>query len=150
MKFRDYHKEDQFEVKNIFVQYWNDNDFLNELDRELNRGISKFYVVKKDHEIIGVAGVREIPRYLKRYATTQRPVELYIIASKYQNNGIGKFLGEKIIEETKNLRFTEILCYSPETHSNSWKFYEKLGFTKEGIINDPDDGYPGMLWKKIL
>lgn len=75
---------------------------------------------------------------------------MYVIASKLQNEGIGSMLVQKVIEEAKSLHFTEIECYSPETHSSSWKFYEKLGFTKHGIIKDPDDGYPGMLWKKVI
>jgi len=59
-------------------------------------------------------------------------------------------LVSKVIEEIKKLNFTEIACYSPETHNSSWKFYEKLGFIRHGIIKDPDDGYPGMLWRKLI
>ena len=87
---------------------------------------------------------------LSNHSNTDKSAELYIIASKYQNKGIGNLLGQKLIEEVKKLQFTEIVCYSPETHNSSWKFYEKLGFTQHGIIKDPDDGCPGMLWKKTI
>lgn len=150
MKVRKYSKKDEVEVKNIFTQYWTDNEFLNELTEELNAEICKFYVVEKKGEVIGIAGLRKAPAYLITNANTEKPAELYVIASKYKNKGIGNFLGQKIIEEAKKLEFTEILCYSPETHNSSWKFYENLGFTSYGIIKNPDDGYPGMLWRKII
>lgn len=150
MKTRKYSKKDEVEVKNIFTQYWNDNEFLDELTEELHTEICKFYVAEKDGEIVGIIGLREAPAHLRSHADTENPAELYIIASKYQNKGIGNLLGQKIINEAKKLGFTEVVCYSPETHNSSWKFYEKFGFTKHGIIKDPDDGYPGMLWKKII
>lgn len=150
MKTREYNKKDEVEVKNIFAQYWTDTEFLNELTEELYAGTYKFDVAEKDGEIVGVAGLREAPMHLRSYANTEKPAELYIIASKYKNKGIGNLLGQKIINEAKKLGFTEMVCYSPETHNSSWKFYEKIGFTKHGIIKDPDDGYPGMLWKKII
>lgn len=148
MKARNYNKQDEIEVKNIFTQYWTDEEFLKELAEELNKEVNNFYVAEKDDEVVGIAGLRESPAYLSDHADTKNPIELYVIASKYKNKGIGNFLGQKIIEEAKKSGFTEILCYSPETHNTSWKFYEKLGFTKFGIVKNPDDGYPGMLWKK--
>ncbi|PIP73098.1 MAG: hypothetical protein COW88_03020 [Candidatus Lloydbacteria bacterium CG22_combo_CG10-13_8_21_14_all_47_15] len=150
MKARKYNKKDEIEVKNIFSKYWTDNEFLDELAEELDSDNCRFYVAEDDNEIVGVAGLREAPTHLRNHADTKKPAELYIIASKYKNKGTGNLLGQKIIEGSKKLKFTEIVCYSPETHDSSWRFYEKLGFTKHGIINDPDDGYPGMLWKKTL
>lgn len=148
MKIRKYYEKDEPEANKIFTQYWTDKEFLDELSGQLNTETCKFFIAEENGEILGIAGLRKPPEYLNFHADTKNPVELYIIASKYQNRGIGNFLGQKIIEGAKNSGFTEILCYSPETHSSSWKFYKKLGFTKHGIINDPDDGYPGMLWKK--
>lgn len=148
--FRKFQKSDQSAVLEIFSSYWTDPEFLKELAQELNNMACIFYVAEENSEIVGVAGLRNASTHLSTHANTDRPAELYIIASKYQNKGVGTFLGQKIIEEAEKLKFTEILCYSPETHNDSWKFYEKLGFTKQGIINDPDDGYPGMLWQKII
>jgi len=150
MKIRNYNKKDKVAVQQIFAKYWTDREFLDELEENLDKGDVRFYVAEKDNEIIGVAGLRESPKYLSKYAETENPVELYIIASKLQNKGFGNLLAQKVIEESKKLNFTEIECYSPKTHNSSWKFYKKLGFKKHGIINDPDDGYPGMLWRKVL
>ncbi|HAT68573.1 MAG: hypothetical protein A2481_02520 [Candidatus Yonathbacteria bacterium RIFOXYC2_FULL_47_9] len=150
MEIRDYNKKDKEAVQNIFTKYWTDEEFLSELSENIDSGKMHFYVAEKDGEVIGVAGFREAPEYLHDYAETKNPAELYVVASQLQNEGIGSMLVQKVIDEAKNLYFTEIECYSPETHSSSWKFYEKLGFTRHGIIKDPDDGYPGMLWRKII
>ena len=150
MIIREFQKSDQKAVAEIIALYWTDNEFINELAEELKAKVCKFYVAEKNSKVVGIAGLREAPTHLRNHADTSEPAELYIIASKYQNQGIGNFIGQKIVGEAKKLGFAEILVYSPETHISSWKFYEKLGFKKHGIIKDPDDGYPGMLWKKKL
>jgi len=150
MKFRKYNKKDRIEVKDIFRQYWTDDEFLNELAGELDSKYCKFYITEENNEVVGIVGLRKAPAHFGNYTDTKNPAELYIIASKYKNKGIGNLLGQKIIAEAKKLKFTEILCYSPETHKNSWKFYENLGFIKHRIIKDPNDEYPGILWKKII
>lgn len=150
MKIRDYNKKDRNAVQNIFTKYWTDKEFLSELSKNVDDNKMHFYVAEKNGEIVGVAGFRKAPEYLRLYATTKNPAELYIVASKLKNEGIGSFLVQKVIEGARNLFFTEIECYSPETHDSSWKFYEKLGFIRHGIIKDPDDGYPGMLWRKTI
>lgn len=150
MKIRDYNEKDRNAIQNIFTKYWTDEEFLSELVKNIDERKMRFYVAEKDDAVVGVAGFREAPEYLRIYAETKNPAELYIVASKLQNEGIGSALVQKVVEDAKNLFFTEIECYSPETHNSSWKFYEKLGFTRHGIIRDPDDGYPGMLWRKII
>ena len=150
MEFRKYSVEDETEVKNIFRQYWTDADFLEELASELDSDNCRFYILEDHGEIIGIAGLRPAPEYIGKHAETKNPVELYIIASKYKNKGIGSFLARRVFEEARRLQYSEILCYSPETHNSSWKFYESLEFEQGGIIQDPDDGYPGMLWKRPL
>lgn len=153
MIFKKYDQSDELEVKNIFTMYWNDPEFLDELSHALRSEDCSFYIAYDDleeKEIVGIAGTRKITNFLKDYTSTESPLELYVIASKYKEKGVGKFLCENIIEECKKMNRTEIICYSPETHNSSWVFYEKLGFIKHGVVNDPDDGYPGMLWSRII
>ncbi|MFA5248210.1 MAG: GNAT family N-acetyltransferase [Patescibacteria group bacterium] len=150
IKLREYKENDKGAVQNIFAIYWTDKEFLNELTKNIDERKMFFYVAEKDGEVIGIAGFGKAPEYLSAHAETKNPAELYIVASKLKNEGIGSKLVQKVIEEAKNLSFTEIECYSPETHKSSWKFYDKLGFKQGGIIKDPDDGYPGMLWMKII
>ncbi len=150
METRKYNSKDKDEVQRIFSTYWTDKGFLNELEEKLTDPSVQFYVAESDGEVVGIAGFRKAPEHLYAHATTKSPVELYVIASKIQNKGIGNIVGQRIIEEAKKLHFTEIECYSPDTHNASWKFYEKLGFSNRGVINDPDDGFPGVLWVKII
>lgn len=150
MEIRNYNEHDKSAVQVIFAKYWTDKEFLNELTKNIEGNQISFYVAEKNDDIVGVAGFRQAPEYLCTHATTENPAELYIIASKLQQEGIGNALVQKVIREARNQSYTEIECYSPETHESSWKFYEKLGFTQYGIINDPDDGYPGMLWVKLI
>ncbi len=150
MEIREYNQQDEAQVKNIFAQYWTDPEFLEELLKNLNSTDCNFYIADKEGEIVGVVGIRKAPNFLSVEADTKNPSELYVVASKIKNKGIGSLLVKKMIEVAKNLGFTEMLGYSPETHNNSWPFYENLGFTQGGIIKDPDDGYPGMLWKKVI
>lgn len=150
MKIREYKQQDEVQVKSIFAQYWTDPEFLDELSENLNSTTCSFYVADKDEEIVGVVGIRKSPNFLNAEADTKNPSELYIVASKRKNEGIGSLLVKKMIEIAKGLGFTEMLCYSPQTHNSSWPFYENLGFTQGGIVKDPDDDYPGMLWKKVI
>ncbi len=150
MNFRRYKETDEIYVKDIFRLYWTDPEFLDELASNLLSDDYIFYVLEKDNEINGIVGLRKASGHLLAYTDTEKPVELYIIATKHQRKGVGSLLGQRTIKELQRLKWTEIICYSPETHSSSWKFYENLGFSRVGIINDPDDGYPGMLWKKKI
>ena len=114
MKIRDYDKKDKSEAQDIFSKYWTDREFLRELARELDKGACRFYVAEEYDKVIGIAGFRKAPAYLRAYAETENPAELYIIASRFQSKGIGNVLGQKVIKEAKKSHFTEMECYSPK------------------------------------
>jgi N-acetylglutamate synthase-like GNAT family acetyltransferase len=59
MKIRNYSEKDKNAVQNIFAKYWTDEEFLNELERNLDEHGAHFYVAEKDGEVVGVAGFRE-------------------------------------------------------------------------------------------
>jgi N-acetylglutamate synthase-like GNAT family acetyltransferase len=148
-KYENFNKNKK-EVQDIFKIYWKDQEFLEELSQALDSEYCKFYIASENDEVIGVVGTRNINNFLKEYTATDNPIELYIIAVKYKSKGIGNVLCSHILQESKKINIKEVVCYSPETHSDSWRFYEKLGFVQCGIANDPDDGYPGMIWKRNL
>jgi len=159
MLVRNFKKEDKKQVENIFAMYWTDQEFLKKLSDKLEMCINqtqeyfdgkyRFFVAEKNGEIVGVAGMRSAPAHMKVYAETDNPVEFYVLASKYKGQGIGKALRLKRMEEAKNLNFTEIVFYSPNSHSDSWKFHDKLGFQRLGEVIAPD-GEPGQIWRKVL
>ena len=124
MKIRDYSEKDKSAIQNIFTKYWTDEEFLSEIAKNIDERKVHFYVAEKDNEVVGVAGFREAPEYLRIHAETRNPVELYIVASKLQNEGIGSTLVQKVIEEARNLFFTEIECTAPKptiVHGNSMR-----------------------------
>ena len=156
MNIREFQKNDQKDVEKIFSLYWTDPEFLKELSNELASYIKKalnknyrFLIAEKNNEILGIIGFKKLADYLKPYALTNNPIEFYVIAVKYKRKGIGLNLNLKLIEEAQKLGFNEVILYSPNSHNESWSFYDKLGFEKAGEITPPDDG-TGQVWRKIL
>lgn len=150
MQIKKYNKNNKEKVENVFKLYWNDPEFLSELSENLESDNCKFYTALDGDNLCGVIGIRRVGNFLKKYISTNKAIELYIIASKAKNKGVGTVLFKNILNKCKKYGYTEIICYSPETHNDSWRFYEKNGFTSLGIVTDPDDGCPGMLWKILL
>lgn len=159
MIIRDFQKNDQKAVEEIFALYWTDPEFIKELSDALKIYINKteecinekynFFVAEENDEVVGIAGFRNAPDYFRSYTKTNNPAELYILASKYKGRGIGKELRLKRIEEAKKFGFTEVVLYSPNSHKTSWGFHDKLGFERVGEVIAPD-GYPGQVWRKVL
>ncbi|MDQ5957166.1 MAG: putative acetyltransferase [Patescibacteria group bacterium] len=150
MQVINYSPASKSQVEDIFRIYWTDEEFLNELSDNLESSDCNFYIALNIDEVVGVVGVRKVKNFLLDHTNTDNPCELYIIASKSKNKGVGSALLQHIINECKRMYYTELICYSPETHDSSWRFYEKNGFVSLGIVNDPDDGYPGMVWRRLV
>jgi L-amino acid N-acyltransferase YncA len=85
---------------------------------------------------------------MRQYATTENPVEFYVLASKYEGKGIGTALRNKRIEEAKRLGYTEVIFYSPESHKESWAFHDSSGAERVGLVSV--DGEPGCVWRLVL
>ena len=109
MQIKRYDKSDEKEVKDIFTLYWRDIEFLDELSNALYSNSCKFYTAEENDEIVGVVGVRKADNFLKDYVSTDNPVELYVIASKYKGKGAGRFLCNYIIEECSKMNYTEMI-----------------------------------------
>jgi len=158
MIIRNFQKSDLTQAEEIFALYFTDSEFLREFSSALKICIGKteenidekykFFVAEDKNEIVGIIGFKNIPDYIKKYAKTDRPTELYIIAVKHKNKGTGGMLMEEVKKEIKKLGYTEILLYSPDTHKESWSFYDASGECVGKEI-DPD-GYTGQIWRIIL
>lgn len=156
MTIREFKEDDQKAVEEIFALYWTDPEFLKELSGELQSYLkrtskedSDFFVAEENSEILGIVGLKKLASYLKIYALTNNPVEFYVIAVKYKRKGIGEKLKLKLLKEAQKSGFSEILLFSPNSHSESWGFYDKLGFERAGEITPPDDEI-GQVWRKIF
>lgn len=159
MIIREFKKEDKKEAEEIFAMYWTDSEFLKKLSDKLQMSIEKteeflnkkykILVADDNNEIVGIIISRSSPNHMKEFTKTINPAELYLIASKNKNKGIGLTLLIKILEEVKNLNFTEIVLYSPDSHKDSWGFYDGNDFERIGSAIAPD-GEPGQIWRKII
>lgn len=159
MLIRDFRKEDKRQVEDIFLMYWTDPAFLKKLSAKLDICIDqtkeyfneayRFFVVEDEGEIVGVAGMRKAPDHMKEFAKTANPLEFYVLASKYKGKGIGTALRQKRFEEARKLGFTEAVFYSPNSHSSSWAFHDKMNFERVGKAIAPD-GEPGQIWRRAL
>jgi L-amino acid N-acyltransferase YncA len=156
MIIREFQKRDKKASKDIFSLYWTDPEFLNELSNYLQSYIDEgptrdlgFFVAEENDEILGIAGFKKVAGYLTSFALTNKPAELYVIASKYKGKGIGTKLKLKLIEKIKDLGFSEILFFSPNSHQESWDFHDKFGFERIGEVTPPEDKI-GQAWRKIL
>jgi len=155
IKIRDYKKEDKSQVQDIFKKYWTDPEFLYELSGELDnftdlkKHFSGFIVAEENNKIVGIAGYKETPNYLKDFAKTDSTVELYVIAVKDKRKGVGKILKSNIIVKAKENNFSEILLFSPESHKESWSFHDTHDFERLGEVIPPEDEV-GQVWSKLL
>lgn len=155
INIRDFNEKDKKEVQEIFSMYWTDPEFLDELSGELDQYVKKehyeggFIVLESNDEIVGIAGYKKIPDYLKKFAQTKNPVELYVIAVKYKRRGFGKQLKFKLIETATKAGFSEILLFSPESHNESWSFHDIFNFKRIGEVTPPEDK-KGHVWSKEL
>lgn len=151
---RELRKEDVDQVQRIFEMYWTDDGFLEKLKNRLKQFLDSsqeiaeqgfmYFVAEENGEIVGIASMRKPPEKMKIYATTDNPVEFYVLASKYRGRGIGTALRNTRIEAAKRLGYTEVLFYSPESHKESWKFHDSSG--GERIYPVSIDDEPGCVW----
>lgn len=150
--------EDADQVQKIFELYWTDDDFLEKLKNRLRQFTEdsvemseqgfKYFVAEENGEIVGIGAMRKPPEKIKKYATTGNPVEFYALASKYKNKGIGTALRNRRIEEAKKQNYSEILFYSPGSHSESWSFHDTSGGKRIYPVSIDDE--PGCVWNIVL
>lgn len=159
MIIREFQKNDTGAVEGIFALYWTDSGFLKKLSEKLEMCVQqtkecaekqyRFFVAEENNEVVGIVIIRKAPEAMRLYTQTENPAELYVIASKYKNRGIGKALRAKAMEIMKDMGFTEVVFYSPESHKESWDFHDQLGFERvEGVVSFDDE--PGRIWRKKL
>jgi len=156
MIIRELQEGDEKAAKEILALYWTDPEFLEEVSREVGSYVKKtknkdygFFVAEEQGEIVGIAGFRKPADYLRLFTLTHNPAELYILAVKQKRKGTGEKLKQKLITEVQKLGFSEILLFSPNSHSESWSFHDRLGFERVGEVTPPDDEV-GRVWRKVL
>ena len=158
MIIRELKDKDVPEVENIYDLYWF-GDFRENLSKKLKDYIEnslrsieqkfKYFVAEENGEIIGVIALRKLPSHMQSYANTNNGAELYILAVKYKQKGIGTALRAKIIDEAKKSGYTEMLFFSAESHKDSWAFHNNSDFKQIGGAITPN-GEKGKIWRMVF
>lgn len=155
MNIRELEKEDIEQVENIYELYWS-GDFKENISKRLHQFIENskeitdqnfhYFVCEELKQIHGVIGFRKCPKHMLEYTNTINPTEIYILAVKERSKGIGRKLIEKVLDEAINLKYTEVVLYSGESHSDSWGFYDHLNFERISKAIAPN-GEQGQIWR---
>lgn len=161
MIIREFQKKDQDEVEKIYDLYWSGENIRENLTRRLQIAVDntpefinrkyKYFVAEENGKVVGIAGMRKVNTtdFMAQFTNSENSAELYILAVKQRKGGVGKLLIQKILEESRNQGFSEIVFYSAESRKESWGFYDHLSFDKVGPTFAPD-GEPGCVWRMKL
>lgn len=90
------------------------------LSNELHNKYAHFYVAKNENEVVGYIGCWIID-------TTCDMIN-FVVKEKYQHQGIGRMLYQKMEEQTKELNAVEILLEVRKSNFQAQKFYKLQGF----------------------
>jgi ribosomal-protein-alanine N-acetyltransferase len=108
-----------------FIHCWS-KEFI-QFNIQLPEYIRKFYVAVKENKIVG---------YIVCWLS-DKTAHIYNISVKkdYQNQGIGSFLLEYLLEELKKIGFNTVVLEVRKSNSKAISLYKKFGFTEEKILS---------------
>ena len=135
--------KDLEEIKNILItefdDFWNENILKSELENENSR----YFVLRKNNEIIGFGGFLITP--------DDAQITNIVIKKSKRNSGYGNFLFEFILEEAKkNSPNNEISLEVNEKNTYAIKLYENNGFEKIATRKNYYDGkYDAIIMRKM-
>lgn len=122
----------------------------------LHQNERKYFVAEaKDGKVVGVIGMALPGEQMRRFATTQNPVELVnaFVDANERRSGVGTALVAKLEEEARKNGYTEIILNSgPRYKFSGWGFYQKLkDFIRLGAAkNYYGQGYDAQVWHNVL
>ena len=119
-------KEDDLQA---LLPVWN-KDFDNFwpfsiLENEFKNSNSLCYVAKLNNEIVGIAGLWK--------SVDDIHITNIVIKKIFRNNGFGSSLLQKLINVSKDLKYTSITLEVNEKNIAAKKLYEKFNFKELGI-----------------
>lgn len=157
---REMEKSDMNAVAELFAIHWADDrdfqmrlidraiGFINQTAEVMDQKFT-YFVADNAGDVVGVAGMRNIPDHMRDVTVTDNVCELYILAVKEKSRGVGKALVSQILHTAEAAGYTEIVLYSGETHQDSWGFYDQIGFDRVSESIAPN-GEKGMIWRMFL
>lgn len=144
LRIRSLEQKDIPQVENIFDKYWF-GYFRSHLSDKLKLMDMNWVVAEQENEIVGVAVSREAPEQMRLYSETESVIEFYVVAVKYQGQGIGTTLRDERMEQARKAGYKEMVFFSGETHKDSWIFHDDSEFKRVGEHVAPD-GERGFIW----
>jgi diamine N-acetyltransferase len=105
---------------------------LMQLEKELSNPSSKFFFLYFNHEIAGYLKVNTNDAQTEKMGDESLEIERIYIRSKFQKQGLGKYLLNKAIEIAIELKKANIWLGVWERNENAIAFYKKLGFVPTG------------------
>jgi len=149
-------QKDVSSINSIFDLYWED-DFRLNLTNKLNSYFEgklsqqnfEFFVGEKGGEVVGVLAYRKAPHHMLKFTSTTKPAELYVIAARERQVGIGGQMRKYLIQEVQQNNFTEIVFFSGELHEDSWDFHDNSSFKRLEKTSAPN-GELGYIWRMNL
>ncbi len=113
----------------------------------------QFWVAKEGDTVIGVVGLcSPLPKILP-FAKTDNPGEIKILYldRRMQGNGVGRSLVKYIEKQAIRQEYSELLIRSAEKYrKTAYGFYEKIGYSKIGIIEGENESKRMQVFDKVL
>lgn len=150
---------DMEKIKRI-MYFWTDKEnadsYIARIKNEIT-GITEFnlhfWVAKENKKVVGVTGLCDpLPKILE-FSKTDKPGELKILYldPKSRGKGIGKKLLKFVESEAKRQGYKEILIRSAERfRDTAYGFYEKMGYSKVGIVTSENSSEPMQVFERTL
>lgn len=114
------------EMQKLVAPYVKDGTILARSDDEMATNIRSYIVAKDEDMIVGFLA-------LHIHAPDLAEIRSLIIASDYQNKGIGKDIINEALKEGKKLALKEVLVLTYK-----WEFFKKLDFIEIPKSSLPD------------
>ncbi len=143
-----YVPKDSAGVRGIYAQHYSEEEIAHVFTR-INDPTVSTLVAHEGEEVIGVCVFRAPHEKLLPFTTTAKPLELYSLYAKARRGGAGKMLVQEMIKQAQAQGYTEIVVASADRWQQSWGFYDAVGFTRVGQINEPN-GELLQIWTKQL
>ncbi|NOU89742.1 GNAT family N-acetyltransferase [Paenibacillus sp. LMG 31460] len=106
---------------------------LKQIEKELSNIFSQFFFVYLNNEVAGYLKVNTNDAQSEKMDDKSLEIERIYIKSKFQKQGLGKYLLNKAMEIAKGRNKKEIWLGVWEKNENAIAFYNKMGFVQTGV-----------------
>ncbi len=135
-------------MREIYEQHYSEEEIAHVFTR-INDPTVSTLVAYEGEEVIGVCVFLAPHEKLLPFTTTAKPLELYSLYAKARRSGAGKVLIQEMTRQAQEQGYTEIVVASADRWQQSWGFYDAIGFTRVGQINEPN-GELLQIWTKLI